>query len=150
MVARLLPSRLAVAAVVLAAAGCKPGLLADEDTGIGAIPGCTPDPTVDCSGGGDGFTCPASDNPEIVGPGLSCSEPVIDPGGNDTYCCFQWTHGTSSCTPDDDLTAACSAGSFGYQCVAATDDPTSLDPSLTCSAPEADFDGRDTDFCCSH
>jgi hypothetical protein len=149
MATRLPPFRLSLVAFALGAAACKPGLLAGEDTGIGAIPGCTADPTVDCSGGGDGFTCPASDNPEVVGPGLSCSEPVISPGGNDTYCCFQWKYATT-CTPDDDLTAACSSGSFGYQCTDATDDPTSLDPSLTCGAPKPDFDGRNTDFCCTH
>ena len=136
--------------LALVAAACKPGLLVPvDDAGVGPFTGCTSDTTVDCAGGGYGFTCPAGDNPELFGPGVSCSEPVINPGGNEDYCCFRWTYGTSTCTPDDDLTAACSSGSYGYQCVAPTDDPTSLDPGLHCGAPTPDFDGRDTDFCCT-
>jgi hypothetical protein len=138
-----------LAALAVSAVGCRPGLLApDDDAGIGSIPGCTAGTTFHCSTGTAGFTCPAGVNPEIVGPSLSCSTPVIASDGSDQYCCFQWTHGTSSCTPDDDLTAACLSGQYGYQCHEPTDDPTSLDPDLVCSDPTPDFDGRDTDFCC--
>ena len=150
MTTRPTPFCLSLGALALVTAGCKPGLLAGDDTGIGAIPGCTADDTVHCSGGGVGFTCAAGDNPEIIGPSLSCSTPVIGTRGDDQYCCFKWTYGTSSCTPDDELTAACTSGSYGYQCVAPTDEPTSLDPGLHCSAPRPDFDGRNTDFCCTH
>jgi hypothetical protein len=146
---RSAPFRLLLAGLALSAAACRPGLIAGEDDGITAIPGCTADTTISCSGGAEGFTCAAGDNPESVGPSVSCSTPVLSPSGSDQYCCFRWTYGTSSCTPDDILTAACASGSYGYQCVDAADDPTSLDPGLHCSAPTPDFDGRNTDFCCT-
>ncbi len=141
---------LSCAALTLGGAGCRPGLLADEGGGIGAIPGCTADDTVACTGGSEGFTCAAGANPEIIGPSLSCSEPVIGSTGTDAYCCFKWTYGVSSCTPDDELTAACPSGSYAYQCNSPGDEPTSLDPSLHCGAPKPDFDGRNTDFCCTY
>jgi len=143
------PLRLLLGTVALVATGCKPGLIAGNDAGIASIPDCTADTSVDCSGGGAGFTCPAGVNPER-GESVSCTTPVIAPDGSDQYCCFLWSHGFSTCTPDDELTAACLSGSYGYQCADPTDDPTSLDSALQCSTPKPDFDGRDTDFCCSH
>jgi hypothetical protein len=114
--------------------------------------GCSADPTVDCSGSGaDGYSCASGDNPEAEDPSLSCSDPTPDGSGNDAYCCFSWSYGTSSCTPDDGLTSACpDPTSYGYRCADPNDDPTSLDPSLTCSAGVPDPDGTDTDFCCTY
>jgi hypothetical protein len=120
----------------------------------GTIPaGCTSDSTVSCTGNAFGYSCAAGDNPEAEDPNLSCSIPETDPAGtgNDIFCCFDWSFGTSSCTPDDSLTAACpDFDSYGYSCDAPGDDPTSLDPSLTCSAGVADPDGVHTDFCCTY
>lgn len=106
--------------------------------------GCSPDNSLNCTAG-DGWTCSAGDNPEAEESGLSCSVPQAD-GPNDDFCCFQWTHGTSTCTPDDGVTNGCQFPSFGYSC-AAGDDPTSLDSSLNCSQPTPD--GPNDDFCCT-
>jgi hypothetical protein len=119
----------------------------------GTIPtGCTADSTVDCSGSGaDGYSCASGDNPEEEDSTLSCSTPTTDSSGNDDYCCFSWSYGDSTCTPDDDLTSACpDADSYGYQCDDPSDDPTSLDSGLTCSAGVTDPDGTHTDFCCTY
>jgi hypothetical protein len=118
----------------------------------GTIPaGCTLDSSVDCSGSGaDGYSCAAGDNPEAEDSSLSCSVPTTDSNGNDDYCCFGWTYGTSTCTPDDDLTSACpDPDSYGYQCDSG-DDPTSLDPTLNCSTNTPDPDGVHDDYCCTY
>jgi hypothetical protein len=114
--------------------------------------GCSADTTVDCSGSGaDGYSCASGDNPEAEDSTLSCSTPVTDSSGNDTYCCFTWSAGDSTCSPDDGLTAACpDPTSYGYSCDDPTDDPTTLDPGLTCSDGVADPDGVHTDFCCTY
>jgi hypothetical protein len=109
--------------------------------------GCTVDNSLACVNGAQGFRCAAGDNPEVEDSSLSCSVPQPD-GPDDDFCCFQWTFGTSSCRPDNTITAACSFPSFGYQC-AAGDDPTSLDSSLNCSVGVLDPDGVSTDFCCN-
>jgi hypothetical protein len=107
--------------------------------------GCTPDSSVNCREG-DGWSCDNGDNPEVEASGLSCSIGVTDTatGGLD-YCCFSWTYGDSSCTPDD--TIACpTEGSYGYDC-GNNDDPTSLDSSLNCSEGVADNIGG-FEYCC--
>ncbi|MGH7293312.1 MAG: hypothetical protein ACRELB_00185 [Polyangiaceae bacterium] len=121
------------------------GCTASAGISAGGSPpaGCSVDSSIVCSQGA-GWSCAAGDNPELEQSGLSCSEPTPD-GPNDDFCCFDWTYGDSSCTPDDQLTGACEPGSYGYQC-AAGDDPTSLDPSLVCSSPVPD--GPSDDFCC--
>jgi hypothetical protein len=106
--------------------------------------GCAPDSSLACTAGAVGWTCAAGDNPENEESDLSCSVPQAD-GANDDFCCFHWGFGTSTCTPDDSITAICTFPSFGYTC-AAGDDPTSLDTSLNCSVPTAD--GPNDDFCC--
>jgi len=140
---------LCLGASALAGAGCSSSSTSGTVT-ITAPAGCTADSTVDCSGGGDGFSCAAGDNPEVEDTSLSCSTPTAD-GANDDYCCFTFTAGsTTTCVADDDLNSACpDADSYGYQCASASDDPTSLDKSLTCSNGVADADGTDTDFCCT-
>jgi len=150
MPTRPAPFGLFLAALALFAAACRPGLIAaGDDAGLTAIPGCTAGTTVGCAAGSAAFTCPPGVNPESGGQSVSCTTPVIASDGSDQYCCFLWSHGFSTCTPDDQLTAACLSGTFGYQCADPTDDPTSLDSALQCNAPKPDFDGRDTDFCCS-
>jgi hypothetical protein len=140
-------------ASALASAGCSSSSTSGSATVTITTPAnCNPDPTVDCSGGGDPFSCPTGDNPEAEESGLSCSTPTPDPtAGLDDFCCFSFTVGSATtCTADDDLTADCpEADSYGYQCASASDDPTSLDSSLTCSGGVADPDGTDTDFCCT-
>jgi len=130
----------AAGALLLVFVGCTAS--AGVDAG-GPPNGCSVDSTVVCAQG-DGWSCAAGDNPEAEQSGLSCSDPTPD-GSNDDFCCFEWSYGDSSCTPDDDLTAVCQPGSYGYQC-AAGDDPTSLDSSLDCSSPTPD--GANDDFCC--
>jgi len=118
--------------------------------GIVAPTGCAADATVSCSAGSDGFSCAAGDNPEVEDPSLSCSTPTAS-GSQDLYCCYTGFTGTSStCVPDDNLTAVCpDPTSYGYIC-ASGDDPTSYDPSLTCSTPTPDADGVHDDFCCTY
>jgi hypothetical protein len=116
------------------------------DAGVSATltppPGCSPDSSIVCPGGGDGWVCGAGDNPEAEQGGLSCSIPQAD-GPNDDFCCFQWTYTSTTCTPDD--TIQCDPFSYGYVC-AAGDDPTTLDASLNCSVPTPA--GPNDDFCC--
>jgi hypothetical protein len=139
---RLLASAVALAvaaALAAVAAGCS--VNANVGATIGPPGPCTTNGALSCISGAYGWTCPANYNPEDQEAGLSCSVPQPN-GPNDDFCCFQWTYG-SSCTPDNSL--VCAAGSFGYVC-AAGDDPSTLDPTLTCSAPTVD--GPNDDFCC--
>jgi len=111
--------------------------------------GCTPDDSVDCSSGGDGWTCPAGNNPQQDETGLACSVPQED-GANDDFCCIVWT--STTCTPVDTSFGSgssfvCSFNSYGYQCVSG-DDPSSLDSSLTNCTSAPDPDGVHEDFCC--
>jgi hypothetical protein len=113
--------------------------------------GCQQDSSVDCSGGGDGFSCDTGDNPEAEDSSLSCSTPTSS-AGEDDYCCFTAPSGfdTTTCVPDDDLTAVCpDPDSYGYQC-ASGDDPSSLDPTLNCSTNTPDADGVHDDYCCTY
>jgi hypothetical protein len=105
-------------------------------------PGCAPNSALPCINGAFGWTCAAGVNPEVELSGLSCSVPQAD-GPNNDFCCFAWTGGTTTCLPDDTL--YCAFPAFGYQCRAGAD-PTSLVPSLNCSAPVVD--GPNDDFCC--
>ena len=130
-------------------------------TYLGSIPdggpptGCTLDGTLLCSGGANGYSCNAGDNPANEDLTLSCSTPQTDPTtGGDDFCCFSapaGDFGSSTCVADDDLTTVCpDADSYGYQCVSG-DDPSTLDSSLTgCSAPTPDADGVHDDFCCTY
>jgi hypothetical protein len=137
-------------AIGIALAACQAQASVGVEPDIG---GCSQDPTVDCSGGGWGYSCAQGNNPEDEDSSLSCSVPAPDSDGNDDYCCFTWSPqgGGSSCTPDDALTSACpDPDSYGYQCAEPNDDPTSLDPTLNCSQGEPDADGTDADFCCNY
>jgi hypothetical protein len=129
-----------VAALVV---GCTASASVGGSGGLAPPSGCSSDSSVQCSEG-VGWSCSAGDNPEAETSGLSCSDPTPD-GPNDDFCCFDWTYGTSSCTPDDSLTSDCQPGSYGYQC-SQGDNPTTLDGSLNCSSPTPD--GSNDDFCC--
>jgi hypothetical protein len=139
-------------ASALASAGCSSSSTAGGSATVTITPpaNCSADSSVDCSGGGDPFSCVAGDNPEAEDTSLSCSTSTPD-GANDDFCCFTFTDGSATtCIADDELTQACpEADSYGYQCASASDDPTSLDASLNCSEGVADPDGTDTDFCCT-
>ena len=114
--------------------------------------GCAQDLTVDCSGGGDGFSCASGYNPEVEDPTYSCTTPVTDPTSEgDDYCCISFTEGGSTtCMADDELTSVCpDPDSYGYQCDSG-DAPTTLDASLNCSMGVADTDGIHDDFCCTY
>ncbi len=116
--------------------------------GISPPAGCSTDNSLACVGGGDGWRCSAGDNPENEVSGLSCSVPQADADGvSDDFCCISWRYATTTCTPDDQLTAVCQYPSFGYTC-AIGDNPTSIDSALNCSQPVADPNGTSDDFCC--
>jgi len=105
---------------------------------------------LDCIGGADGYACPVGDNPESEDPGLSCSTPAFS-GTADDYCCYsQGTWSSTTCEPDDGLTALCpDPTSYGYVCVSG-DNPTSYAATLDCSSPTLDADGVHWDFCCTY
>jgi hypothetical protein len=129
--------------------GSGSGSSSGSSSGGTPPPGCTPDDTLGCTGNAQGFSCAPGDNPEAEDSTLSCGSPQTDATtGGDDYCCFTWTSSTS-CAPDDTITAVCPQfDSYGYKCASPTDDPTSLDASLNCSSGVADADGTSTDFCC--
>ncbi|MGD0679123.1 MAG: hypothetical protein ABSC94_27305 [Polyangiaceae bacterium] len=133
--------------IVVTGCGCSTTVAAGPS--ITPPAGCAPNSALDCSGGGDGWTCSAGDNPEAEESGLSCSVPQADSANanEDDFCCIAWTYSSTSCSPDDDLTAACHYPSYGYQCESG-DNPVTLDSSLNCSSPVADTDGVHDDFCC--
>jgi hypothetical protein len=117
---------------------------------LSAPANCTTDDTIDCSGGGTGFSCDSGDNPEAEDSTYDCSEATPDSDGvHDDFCCFTGFSGTSSsCVSDDDITVSCSPDTYGFQCDSG-DDPSSLDPTLDdCSMAEPDPDGVHDDFCC--
>ena len=117
----------------------------------GTVPaGCTLDTTLNCVGGADGYACAIGDNPEAEDPSLSCSTPALA-AGEDDYCCYSGFAGSSTtCYPDDSLTAVCpDPTSYGYVC-ASGDDPTTYDATLNCSSPTPDADGVHDDFCCTY
>jgi hypothetical protein len=133
---------------------CTDGYTPPSSSG-GTIPaGCAADGSVSCTGNAFGYSCAPGDNPEVEDPSLSCSIPETDPAtGNDVFCCFDWTAGTSTCTPDDTITSQCpDFDTYGYSCAAANDDPTSLDPALTCSEMTGIQDPVTGlfDFCCTY
>lgn len=115
----------------------------------GPVSGCQLSSGVPCTNG-DGFVCDAQTDPASTNGSYACGPPTLDPAGNDEYCCVLVPGDDSTCTPDDTVTSQCPcAESYGYQCYAPADDPTSLDPSLDCSIGFADPDGTSTDFCCT-
>ena len=126
-------------------------LYPDAGSSSGSVPvGCTIDATASCVGGADGYACAIGDNPEDEDPGLSCSTPVLAAGENH-YCCYSGgTWSTTTCEPDDTLTAVCpDPTSYGYVCTSG-DDPTSYDATLNCSVPTPDADGVHDDYCCTY
>jgi hypothetical protein len=138
---------------ILGAATAASGCTASASVSAGITPpnGCQADSSVDCSGGGDGFSCDTGDNPEDEDATLSCSTPQSS-AGEDDYCCFTAPSGFSgtTCAPDDDLTSVCpDPDSYGYQC-ASGDDPTSYDATLNCSTNTPDPDGVHDDYCCDY
>ena len=136
-----------------ASGGSSSGSTGSSSSGISPPTGCMADTSVDCSGGGDPFSCDSGDNPENEDPTLSCSTPQTDATtGGDDFCCFSEPSGdfsSSTCVPDDDITSVCpDPDSYGYQCVSG-DDPSTLDTSLDdCSMGTPDADGVHDDFCC--
>jgi hypothetical protein len=125
-----------------------PGGGTDYCCGGTTATGCTADATISCpTAGSTGYDCTPGVDPWTTDPNLSCSSPAITLGnGDDGYCCFDFSGGSSTtCYPDDTLVCT-SAGSFGYTC-AQGDDPTSYDASLTCSSPVTNADGT-LGYCC--
>jgi hypothetical protein len=120
-----------------------------DDDGGTAPPGCTADPTLDCSGSGAiGYACTIGDNPEAEDTSLACSDPNTDADNEDDYCCFTgFTGSSTTCIPDDDVTLACDEG-YGFSCVTG-DDPTTYDASLTCSDSKETEAGASL-FCCTY
>jgi hypothetical protein len=119
--------------------------------GVTVPAGCVADANVPCTAPGVvGISCPVTVDPEASDPTLSCSTPTpLLPDAN-LYCCFAgFASSGTTCQPDDNLTSACSAPTYGYVC-APGDDPTSYDSNLSCSEPIPDVDGVHDDFCCSY
>ncbi len=104
--------------------------------------GCQPDSTLACSGGATGQTCTGGATPDTTSE--SCSIPTTNPDGSDGYCCVAFAATASTCAPDNTVTG-CLYPSYGFSC-ASGDNPTTYDPSLTCSAPAPS--GSEDLFCC--
>lgn len=108
---------------------------------------CNADSTVDCSGGGFGFTCTGTDTPDQDDSSLECSTGTVN-SSNTQYCCIQYSSGSSSpCTQDSTVTG-CASGSYGFSCTGSST-PSQQDSSLNCSTGTAGSNG-DTVFCCSN
>lgn len=134
----------ALAALACVAYGCSTTVTAT----ITPPNGCNTNAALNCVVG-DGWTCTQGDNPEAEESGLSCSVPQTDQtnANEDDFCCIAWTSSSTTCTPDDDLTAQCQYPALGYQCLSG-DNPVTLDSSLNCSVNTPDADGVHDDFCC--
>jgi hypothetical protein len=120
------------------------GVCSTSSSGSGSGGGsCASDSTLACDAGSDGVDCPAG-----VAPDASfgiCSDPSPQADGTDGYCCVTATF--TDCVQDDSVTAACDFPSFGFSCSPGSPDPSTDDPSLTCSAPATLPDGNDG-YCC--
>jgi hypothetical protein len=141
-------------AIVILGTGCSATVTATPSGGEPTPPNCSPDQGLVCSGGGDGWSCAAGDNPEDEEANFSCSVPEPN-GPDDDYCCIELTASSTSCSPVDasfsgDASFVCGFGSYGYQCLIG-DDPSSLDPNLTSAncSESPDSDAVHDDFCCT-
>jgi hypothetical protein len=116
----------------------------------GSTQPCTPEPTIQCDKPGSGYLCPpgadASEDPT-----LTCSNPVPDPNGAGfAQCCWPWSYGDATCTPDDTITFNCPVAAsqpYGYHCVVGAT-PDTLVPSLVCTSAHRNANGQN-DFCCN-
>jgi hypothetical protein len=116
---------------------------------------CSADSTVQCPGGGSGYSCTGSDTPDQDDSSLSCSTGTPNDGVT-SYCCCT---GGSDCTSGDDggtgdggnscvqsSSVTCEAGQ-GWSCQG-TDMPAGVDASLNCSGGTSDGNGG-MNYCCT-
>jgi hypothetical protein len=122
-----------------------------EDTGSGGTSsggstggGCASDSSLACDAGTTGVSCDSSSTPDEATFGI-CSDPSPQSDGSDGYCCVDETF--SDCVEDDTVTASCDYPSFGFSCSGGSPDPSTDDPSITCSDPTTDANGNDL-YCC--
>ena len=127
--------------IAVAAQGCTAS--ADVSAGVGVPPGCNSDSSLDCSGGGEGISCPSGTAPNPSA-GV-CSDPSDQGDGTDGYCCIPFS-GDSACSVDDTVTG-CEYPSYGFSCTDASTSPDQGDSSLVCSQGVSDPNGN-TDYCC--
>ena len=114
---------------------------------------CTEDSSITCAGSSAaGYTCEPVAGGVDLGPGtttLACTGSVPNPvSGWDDFCCFAWTYGTSTCTPDRSVSWFSCPGMYGFLCSAGSAGPAAIDAQLRCGAGVAD--GTQLDFCCTH
>jgi hypothetical protein len=108
---------------------------------------CNTDSTVNCSGGGFGFTCGGTDTPDQSDSSLECSTGTVN-GSNTQYCCIQYSSGSGGACSQDDTVQGCQSGSYGFSCTG-DNTPQQQDSSLNCSTGTPGSNG-DTLFCCSN
>jgi hypothetical protein len=112
---------------------------------VDTIPGCASDSSLDCSGGGEGISCPSGTVPDDSA-GI-CSVPTTNSDGTDGFCCITITD--TGCSQDPTVTGGCEYPSYGFSCTSGSPDPSADDSSLTCSSPATDANGND-DYCCTN
>jgi hypothetical protein len=134
-----LSSILLIGGVGLAVSGCTASA-----TVTGGSGDCAADSTLVCGAGSAGFSCPAGSLPPASDG--SCSDPVAN-GSQDSYCCLTGGITYTGCTIDTSLSCS-TAGSYGFSCTTGSPDPSTDNPSLTCSAPTTMADGTDG-YCCT-
>jgi hypothetical protein len=104
--------------------------------------GCSADDSLDCSGGGNGISCPSGTTPDDSA-GI-CSDPSDQGDGTDGFCCI--TIADTGCSQDDTVTG-CDYPSYGFSCASGSADPSTDDTTLVCSTATPDPNGND-DYCC--
>ncbi len=107
---------------------------------------CAADATVNCSAGGNGFSCTGSDMPDTSS--LICSDGTAGAGmgGATGFCCIPAATTTTTCAEDATVTG-CVAGSFGFSCTG-SDAPQAAYTNLTCSTATAGNAGSSL-YCCT-
>jgi hypothetical protein len=105
---------------------------------------CAADSSLSCDAGSSGVDCPAGVNPDSSF-GI-CSDPSPQSDGTDGYCCVTGTF--TGCVQDDSVTASCVYPSFGFSCTSGSPDPSTDDPSLSCSTPTTDPNTGNDLYCC--
>jgi len=106
---------------------------------------CGVDPTLtSCGTESTGYRCSAGVIPTDTDPTLVCGDGVDAGGGNEAFCCIQFT--STTCSPDPDV-EGCTDNSYGFSCTSSAT-PDQENQSLVCSDPIPGQNGK-TLYCCS-
>jgi hypothetical protein len=132
-----------IGASALASAGCSSS--STPGTTVVVPAGCAADGTLDCSGGGEGISCPSGTTPDDSA-GV-CSVPTTNTDGTDGFCCITVTD--TGCSQDATVTGGCEYPSYGFSCSSGSADPSADDSSLTCSSAVTDATTGNDDYCCT-